>query len=234
MKLQKTFFPLTTLLVVAILLLPLTPIQAQRHKKNQQRIRAYPAVGATMSQIRGDELRGFKKVGFTAGVGAMVNLSDQERWQLSIEALYSERGAQNRSDVPFALIGFKLQYVDIPLFLHFTDPIGGMTVGLGINYSRMVQQPHGELLYHTSASADCIVPDSSDFGFLRNDLALAVDFRFPIVKKLYLNVRYQHSIIPIKRQWHFTQYHNSSMDQFTTWANDLYNSSLMFRLLYYF
>lgn len=220
-------------MMAAVLILPVAPTQAQRHKKDRQVIHAYPAVGLTLSQIRGDELRGFKKAGVTAGVGALIKL-DEKRWDLSIEALYSERGAQNRTNVPYSLINFKLQYVDIPVMVHFTDPYGGMTFGLGLSYSRLVQDPHGEIYYKAYASSDCIVPDSSDFSFLHNDLALAIDFRFPVWKKLYLNVRYQHSIIPIKRQWQFTQYLNNDLTQTNTWTNDLYNSSLMFRLLYYF
>ena len=231
---KRITYSLTSLLTLAMLLCACSPAQAQRHKKNQQLIHAYPAVGVTLSQIRGDELRGFKKVGLTAGVGAAVKLDEKELWKLSVEALYSERGAFNNTLIPYSIIGFKLQYVDIPLFIHFTDPIGGMTLGVGVSYSRLVQQPHGELLYKEVAGSDIFIPDSSDFSFLRNDLALAVDFRFPVWKTLYFNVRYQHSIIPIKRQWHFTQYLNNDLTQTHTWANDLYNSSLMFRLLYYF
>ncbi len=219
------------LFILALLLVLPTSADAQRrHSKKRgssQVITAYPAVGLTLSQIRGDELRGFKKAGFSAGVGALVNLSDNERWKLSMEAAYSQRGAHNNTTDPYALQHFTLNYVDIPVSVHFNDPFGGMTFGLGLTYSRLVQQPHGSIYYRPNV----FVPDTSDFTFLKNDLCAAIDFRFPLWRNLYLNVRYQHSLFAIKKEMHFTEYINAAGD-YDTWTNDLYNSSLTIRLIY--
>jgi hypothetical protein len=230
----KTKYILLTLkkiyiFLFAILLVSAFDANAQRRRNNQV-IKAYPSIGFTASQIRGDELRGFKKWGMSAGVGAIIDLADRGQWQLSVEADFAQRGAFNNTNDPYSLIDFTMNYVDIPLTLHFTDPYGGMTFGLGFVYSRLVQQPHGMIFY----SPAYFVPDTGDMGFLRNDFSIAADIRFPIWRGLTLNVRYQHSFMPIKKNWHFTEHYSTAENDFKTWSNDCYNSSVTVRLLYVF
>ena len=231
MQYKKTTYRLKFLLPFSLLLtlLPIGDLQAQRHN-NRQVIRAYPSIGFTASQIRGDELKGFKKFGLTAGVGALVSLTDNEMWSLSLEANYVERGSFNNTNDPYSITGLALRYVDIPLGFHFTDPYGGMTIGTGLIYSRLVQQPHGQIYY----TPNYFEPDSSDMSFLKNDFSAFIDFRFTFWRGLTLNVRFQHSLIPIKKDWHFTEYSSLFAGGSRTWANDLYNSSVSVRILYVF
>lgn len=210
-------------------LLSCSDLQAQR-RRHRSLFRAYPVVGATASQIRGDELRGFKKWGFTAGVGSSLSLTDNGMWDLSLEATFSQRGSFNNTNNPYSLFNFTLNYVDIPLSLLFTDPYGGITIGAGLSYSRLVQQPHGNILY----SPTYFVPDTSDFSFLKNDLAATLDVRIPIWRGLTIGFRYQHSLIPIKKGWSFTEYNQMFSGGSKTWSNDLYNSSISVRLIYVF
>lgn len=200
----------------------------QRRRRNATVIHAYPVVGITFSQIEGDELKGFEKIGFTAGVGAQVNLDRDRLFAASIEATFSQRGAQHRGADPYYLRGLTLNYVDIPLMIHFTDPIGGLTIGAGLGYSRLVQQPHGEMGYKDTY----FIPDTSDMSFLRNDLSIIGDIRFTLWRGLKLNFRYQYSLIPVKKSWGFTEYTSASHAE--TWTNDCYNSSISVRLLYVF
>lgn len=206
-------------------------VHAQRGRsRGRQVFKAYPAFGATGSQIRGDELRGYNKWGITAGVGAMLSLDRDNMWNASIEADFSQRGAQNKTHEPYRLVEFTMNYVDIPLTIHFTDPYGGITLGLGLVYSRLVQQPHG-IMYYTPNS---FIPDTSDMSFLKNDFSAALDVRFPIWRGLTLNFRLQHSLLPIKKNWGFTSYPTSALDKPEHWTNNCYNNSISFRLLYVF
>ena len=223
-KYHKYILYLLLLLVVFV-----NESYAQR-RRNKQVFRAYPAFGATASQIRGDELRGFKKWGISAGVGAVLSLSDDDMWSASIEADFSQRGSQNKTHDPYMLLDFTLNYVDIPLTIHFTDPYGGITAGLGFVYSRLVQQPHGTIYY----SPKYFIPDTNDMSFNKNDFAAALDVRFPIWRGLTLNFRFQHSLLPIKQNWGFTEYPSNAPNNPVKWTNNCYNSSISLRVLYVF
>lgn len=208
------------LLVFTIYLLPFLPFPALA-----QYINAYVTAGAITSQIEGDELKGFSHWGFHGGVGALVRFDDEGRWALSVESDYSARGVYNNLHNSQNLynIDMTLHYVDIPLTFFYKDPVGGLRFGIGPVYSRLVQQPHGEINFRPSH----FLPDTTDMSFLKNDLALAAEIRFPVWSNLYFSARYQYSLFPVKKGWSFTEGDR-------TWQNDCYNQSIIFRLLWQF
>lgn len=205
-------------ILIPLLILAFAPLQAQR-------IHAYVAAGAVASQVEGDELKGFNHWNLEGGVGAIAHLDDNDRWSLSIETDYSCRGIYNNKYNTLNLynINLDLHYIDIPLTLFFHDPYGGLRIGAGLVYSRLVRQPHGNIHFNPNY----FVPDTSNMEFLKNDLAPAIEFRFSVWKNLQFSARYQYSLIPIKKDWHFTFADKTS-------SNDFYGSSLTFRLLWQF
>lgn len=192
-----------------------------------QRIHGYVNAGAIGSQIEGDELKGLDHWGLTGGVGAFVNLTDNNMWGLSIETDYSCRGVSNHQSLKdvYYNIDMDLHYIDIPLTLFFHDSFGGLNIGVGMVYSRLVAQPNGFIRYNPNH----IVPDTTDMQFLKNDLAPAIEVRFNIWKGLQFSARYQYSIIKVKTDWHFEDVGNHK-----NWTNDCYNSSFQMRLLWQF
>ena len=190
-----------------------------------QRIHAYAFGGAITSQVEGDELKGFSHWGFTGGVGTFTDLDEQDMWSLAIETDYSCRGIYNHKFNPenYYNIRLNLHYVDIPITLFFRDPYGGLRIGVGLVYSRLVRQPHDTVVYNPNY----FIPDTTDMTFLKNDRAPAIEFRFNVWKGLQFSARYQYSIIPIKRNWHY-QYAGN------TYSNNFYGSSIAFRLLWQF
>lgn len=207
-----------------LMLLAITSLQAQR-------IHAYANAGTIASQIEGDELKGFSHWSFTGGIGAIANLDDQDRWALTVETDYSCRGVFNRkfNSENYYNINLNLHYVDIPLTLFFHDPYGGLRIGVGFIYSRLVSQPHGRIDYRPTY----FIPDTADMKFLKNDIAPAIEFRFNIWRGLQFSARYQYSLFPVKKDWHF-QKKETGVDEMTVWSNDCYNSSLLFRLIWQF
>ena len=207
-------------LLLSLLLLPLTA--------TAQRIHAFVSSGAAISQIEGDELKGFNHFGYTGGVGALVSLSQSNRWGASIEAAFSQRGSYNNTGDPYSL-KLNLNYIDIPLLLHYQDPYGGMLVGLGLEYSRLVQQPHSTMKYNPAY----FIPDTTDLTFLANDLSVVADARFTIWRGLQFNLRWQYSLSPIKDPWVFTEYKNNGLTTYT-YTNRCRNHAIFLRLIWQF
>ncbi len=213
-----------------LLLLLLLPAVLQA-----QNIHAYITSGLSMSQIEGDELKGFKHAGFTGGVGALTALDSRNRWGLSVEALFSQRGVYNNSHDPqnYYNIGLTLNYVDIPVLLHYQDPYGGMLLGAGLSYGRLVQQPHGTIRYNPNY----FIPDTADMTFLKHDLMAVADMRFTVWRGLQINLRWQYSLLAIKKDWSFFQYSGVDAEnnpRYNKHANDCYNHSIVLRLIWQF
>lgn len=212
--------PIVTILLAMSLFLSL---QAQR-------IHAYVTTGGIASQIEGDELKGFNHWGFSGSVGAIANLDDNGTWALTVETGYSGRGVYNNRYSAENLYNIKLNlhYIDIPVTVLFKDPYGGLRLGVGLVYSRLVQQPHDTIAFRPTY----FIPDTSDMTFLKNDLAPAIECRFTIWRSLQMSIRYQYSIIPVKKGWHFTEIEGKNNKR--TWDNDCYNSAVTFRLIWEF
>lgn len=197
-----------------------------------QRIHAFVSSGFTLSQIEGDELKGFSKWGYTGGVGAIVGFDRYETWNLSVEALFTQRGSYNGTGDPYSL-SLRLDYVEIPLIFHWRDPWGGMLVGAGLSYARLTQQPHAIWACDTNY----FLPDTSDFSFLPGDLSALFEIRFPVWRGLQFNIRWRYSILAVKKDWLFTEYRGTNPDgspRATRWTNNLHNNSLEFRLVWQF
>lgn len=192
-----------------------------------QRIHAYVNAGTIGAQIEGDELKGMDHWGFTGGVGAFASLDDNDTWGLAIETDYSCRGVYHNkmSSNNYYNIKLDLHYIDIPITLFFRDPIGGMNIGLGLTYGRLIYQPHGIIHYNPNY----FMPDTSDMQFLKNDLAPAIELRFNFWRGLQLSARYQYSILKTKKDWQFFDIHNDK-----TWSNDCQNQSIQLRLIWQF
>lgn len=218
---------------IAILLLLAMPLGL-----SAQRIHAFISSGMTASQIEGDELRNFKKYGFSGGVGALASISDNNRWGLSAEALFSQRGSRSTGDTRNYLYRLDLlvNYIDIPVMIHYQDPHGGMLFGLGLCYGRLLDQPHGEIGYDSLF----FMPDTSDMSFLKSDFSVVADARFTIWRGLQLGIRWQHSILPVKRDWNFYKYNGVGYNEqgeyvrYITTTNNCYNHSITVRLIYQF
>ena len=52
--------------------------------------------GVNFAQIEGDDVHGFYKVGFNGGLGLTVPVNRKQTWQVSVEMLYSMKGAVKR------------------------------------------------------------------------------------------------------------------------------------------
>lgn len=96
--------------------------------------------GGNLCQVDGDECYGFKKLGLNAGAGALIPFTS---WMdFGLEVMFSQKGAYKRdslvynSTYPHAY-NLKLNYVEVPLMLYFTDK-DVASIGVGVSYGRLV------------------------------------------------------------------------------------------------
>ncbi|HMO39031.1 MAG TPA: porin family protein [Saprospiraceae bacterium] len=101
-----------------------------------QRFEGGVVAGFNLAQIDGDRLAGFNKIGINAGgrVGAILS----DRWQLSMEFLYSQQGAsRSRADDPASIYDkISLNYVEVPVMMNFKE--WKFHVSGGVSYARLI------------------------------------------------------------------------------------------------
>ena len=87
----------------------------------QQRFEGAVVFGFNASQIDGDFLAGYDKLGLTGGLKLGYGL--QKPWYLSMEFLYSQRGSQSEllSDGSVPIRKINLQYIEVPVLIQYKD-----------------------------------------------------------------------------------------------------------------
>ena len=181
------------------------------------------AFGGNLTQVDGDEVYGFKKIGFNVGVAAIYPFDD--KWSLSIEASYSQKGAyqkyphqaDNTKLLPY--YNLRLSYLEVPLIAHFTDK-GFLNFGLGLSWGRLVgikEIEWGETVHSSTTNSP----------YSDNDINGIVSIQIPIYKRFKFNFRYAYSFAKIRTR----EFSNIFGD---TWKRDQYNNILTFRIIYVF
>lgn len=187
-----------------------------------QRIMGAAIVGLNATQVDGDEVYGYKNFGLNTGLSAIVPFNN--KWSVSIENIYSEKGAHQRVKYLDSLDGsydLKLNYLEVPVLLHFTDK-DIVTFGAGMSWGRLVKVWEQRNGYEMPAT-------TLESGIYRsNDLNFLLDVRFRVFERLRFNARYAYSIRPIATR--------EIIDSKTGRPNirDQYNGLFSFRLIYVF
>lgn len=132
----------------------------------QQRFKAGLLAGLNASQIGGDDVGGYDKLGLQGGLRATALLRD--KMDLSFEILYSQRGSYSKYGSPTCYDGnlkINLQYVEVPVVFSYKDwyiedgDYYKVQASAGFSFSRLI-----------SASAegschDALTEDFNDFDF---------------------------------------------------------------------
>lgn len=181
------------------------------------------AFGTNLSQVDGDEVFGFKKIGFN--VGASTFLPIKEKFFISLEVAFSQKGAYQKypieqmpnKELPY--YNLRLNYVEIPLLVHFEDKQFAM-IGTGISMNRLVGAKEIEWGIQTATNARNGV-------YSINDINWIVDVRLRVYKALQFNFRFAYSINKIRTR----TFSNYSGDE---WTRNQFNNVLTFRAVYTF
>lgn len=172
-------------------------------------------VGANFNQVDGDYFAGYNKIGANIGGAAYLRLPKHKA--LSMEILYSQKGAQstiNRGAGKDTLVritdyGITLNYAEVPIMLNVFDK-NNSHAGLGLSYAKLIS--YKEAL--TTDPANLV--NLSDFPFKKSDLCIVAAGSLKVWKGLYLNVKFQYSLTPIRRE--IPQYYARSSQYNNTWT----------------
>ncbi|MCX6248090.1 MAG: outer membrane beta-barrel protein [Bacteroidetes bacterium] len=203
-----------------------------------QRVLGAVAAGINLSQVDGDEVYGFKKVGLNFGPSIIIPFGKDKKWSVTMELLFSQIGSNQKSEYAAhdTIIkkdslkfydGYRLNltYVQIPVIVHFTDKrfIAG---GLGFLYGQLV----GVTEYEDYNDNRGFVRTSTSLQgpYTRSDFQALADVRVRLYRGLWFNLRYSYSIFKIRsREFENPFYHN-------TWWRQQFNNVIALRLVYIF
>ncbi len=150
--------------------------------------------GFTAAQLDGDEAYGFHKPGLQGGGRVAININEKQ--QLSLEMLFTQRGSRQPSEPKIGVLGFKVltNYIDIPVQWHYNDWLiadGGdsyykVSVNLGLYYGRL-------LGYKSEYDQDPFLDSRLDAAN-KNDIGYMAGASFFLNRHIGFTVRYCRSI----------------------------------------
>lgn len=194
-----------------------------------QIIKGEAIIGMNLTQVDGDEAYGFHKVGANIGAGVMIPFGKRGKWDVSLEALFTQKGASQKPQYNDTLkdgqvltgeYKIKLNYAEVPVLVMFTDK-ERITVGAGFSWGRLVgvkEYEHGQLVDSTTLNSGT---------YSKNDFAILGDIRIKLWEALKLNLRYQYSLVKIRTR----EFSNTAGD---TWMRNQFNNVITIRLIYVF
>lgn len=191
------------------------------HGAQAQRIKGTVIAGGNLTQVEGDEIKGWSQLGFNGGVGAIIPFGN---WGVNIETLFSQKGSFQRKQFPDDSLTneyrLRLNYFEVPVYISYTDK-DVMTFGLGAYWSRLVSSREEE---HSGNQ----IPYIETQEFDPNDIGFLVDFKVRIWQRIHLNVRYSQSLTSIRERI-FEPIASGS-----PFKRDQYNQVIGLRVIYIF
>lgn len=183
--------------------------------------------GVNQCQVDGDYFAGYFKTG--ANVGGIVYANITKHVSLSMEILYSQKGSisngpqfsPNNSDVLITNYGINVNYAEVPFMINYWDKHKS-NIGAGFAVSALVNSR--ELLNVDSFNVQKSIDLNQDYPFKKIGTDLLVGGNLHLIKGLYLNLRFQYSIIPIRT--HLPPLDYARADQ--------YNNLWVIRVMYLF
>lgn len=130
------FMRILRISLICFFLLAITQLNAQMFKGEV-------FVGGSMSQVDGDECYGYERIRGQVGAGVLWSVLDEDWLDLGLEIVYNPKGALRADTLKynsgsfFGLYDLKLNYVEVPMMVYFTDK-HRYTVGIGASYGRLV------------------------------------------------------------------------------------------------
>ena len=183
-------------------------------------------LGLNPSQVDGDALYGFHKLGLNAGAYGAFPLY-QHALYFNFELLYSEKGSKSAyaeiNGDPNQSYTLQLRYADIPMYLQYRDKDGKTRWGLGLSYGR---------LFSANETIDFLADPDVLNEYKKRDVCWLADFQFFATKHIGFNIRYSYSLLYIRNfvGWQY----NGTFSLNPPYGTNQYNNFLTTRIVYTF
>ena len=151
-----------------------------------QKFKASLILGTNISQIDGDSLYGFKKLGLTTG--GRLSYTNNKTFDLALEMLYSQRGSSVKLFSKQANEKIPLNFLEIPVVVSLRD----WYIEKGGYYKVRAE---GGLSYGYLFNASSSKYDVTKFG--KSDLSWLLGVGINLNKKIGIAARYTSSFIDI-------------------------------------
>ena len=145
-------------------------------------------VGFNATQVNGDNLAGYRKMGANVGAAAYIHLP--KNLSVNFEILYSQKGSKSGTNELFTdntktYRSYKLimDYVDIPILLNYHDKDAAI-FGIGLVYTNLIR--------YKEFRGDYEFPSVNPYKTAGVEFLLNVIFVFK--KKIGMNLRYTYSL----------------------------------------
>ncbi|MCL2246613.1 MAG: PorT family protein [Lentimicrobiaceae bacterium] len=214
------------------------------------------AAGMNITQVDGDEVFGYKKVGFNGGPYVKLMLDRKQRFSLTMELLYSQKGAVKKSNSSYVeyiakgdtafidplypdydkrfYYNLRTDYLELPLLFHYDDPRSKVSIGIGFSWARLVYIKEMQWDYSiikSDSGARRLNTSVSSGRYYKNDWSGIVDVKIPVYKGLKLNFRFQYSIVPFGQ---VRKFYSRSINATAPVERKPFHNTLIFRLIYSF
>ncbi|MFI5218688.1 MAG: outer membrane beta-barrel protein [Bacteroidia bacterium] len=182
-----------------------------------QRFNSGIVAGLTATQVSGDDLQGFDKPGLQ--VGALVSAEMSQKFDLSFQILYTQKGSKRKSNVEqgdFQYYLLKLNYIEVPLLFTYKSS-KKVHIESGISYGYLASSSEED---ETGVISD--IPDRKKFK--NYELGFLIGMNYMLFENFYLNLQATNSILPVR------EYEPGTYKI----HRDQYNSGLLFTFKYIF
>ena len=166
--------------------------------------------GVSTSQVAGDLLGGFNKIGLLAG--AYTNLKVKETISLQFEITYIEKGSKNPNIHKKNIAEITLSYVEVTISINLQQK-ENLGVEIGILPAFLINAEMNDYFSKIEISP----------SFEKYDFGIFAGINYHLTNKIILNTRISNSIIPIRP--HVSGATNG-------WNKGQYNTVLSFAIHY--
>lgn len=201
------------IILACLIVLPSLIFAQSGNPREKQLFVGYVAAGMNATQIAGDLMAGYRKVGANAGVGAYIMY--KPTFSNSIELTYSMKGSQEtfKKQDPLAFKKYSFDYVEIPVLFNYHEGDIAIFHG-GFTFGRLIR-------YELYQASGLVLPDEPK----KWDFAATVGATFLIKERFGLNLKANFSLNSL---WDIAV--ASSRARRGGW----YHNALNFRFIYLF